>query len=183
MTLVYFDTETTGLDPTQDKILTIQYQRLDITKGYPVGPLKILKIWDEGQSEKNIVSAAASLLIESNPWRFVPVGNNLTFDFKFISAKIKQHLGLDVDTLFFLNRPHIDLKHVMILLNGGRFKGYHNILGKHESGDKIPEWYSARDYDKITEYVKNEAKSFTKLYSKLQQSLPTLFYRRLDDYV
>ena len=182
MTLYYFDIETTGLDPVKDQILTIQYQKLDTLKGYAIDPLKILKVWDNDQSEKRIISCIAPMLMESNPWRFVPVGNNLSFDFRFISSKIKQHLDLEIDTLYFLMRPNIDLKHILILLNGGKFKGYNQILGKQEDGEKIPQWYDTREYEKIINYIKNEANSFTKLYAKLQQLLPNLFNRRIDSY-
>ena len=41
----YLDIETTGLDPLQDKIITIQYMELERNTGKPVGPLKILKEW------------------------------------------------------------------------------------------------------------------------------------------
>jgi len=179
----YLDIETNGLNPVRDQILTIQYQELDRFKGYPKGPLKILKTWEEGCSEKKIISDIAPLLLQSDPFIFVPVGNNLVFDFKFIASKLQQHLSLDVDTLYFLNRPHLDLKHVLILINGGNFKGYHNILGKSNDGKKIPEWYSNQEYTKIIQYVKSEATSFTNMCTKLQQLLPTLFSRRIDEFV
>src|SRR3989442_9765925 len=103
MALCYFDIETTGLDTIKDQIITIQSQKLDMLKGYAAGPLKILKVWDDNQSEKSIVSQLAPLLLDSDPFRFIPVGNNLVFDFKFLAAKFKEHLSLDVDTLYFLN--------------------------------------------------------------------------------
>lgn len=179
----YFDIETTGLDPQRDQIVTIQYQKIDTCKGYAVGPLKILKSWDDGQSEKSVLSTIAPMLMDSNPFSFVPVGNNLIFDFKFLAAKFQQHLGVDVDTLYFLMRPHLDLKPLLIFINGGRFKGYGDLLGKQRDGEKVPLWHSQREYDKILEYVKNEAVAFIKFCSKSQQLLPNLLYRRLDDYV
>ncbi|MGI0010896.1 MAG: ribonuclease H-like domain-containing protein [Nitrosopumilaceae archaeon] len=101
MARAYVDIETDGLDPQKNKIITIQFQELDRFKGYAKGPLKILKSWDEGQSEKSIVSQFAPLMLDPDPFRFVPVGNNLVFEFKFLAAKFKEHLSLDVDTLYF----------------------------------------------------------------------------------
>jgi hypothetical protein len=39
MTEYYFDTETTGLDPQKDKIITIQWQELDRFTGKPIGDI------------------------------------------------------------------------------------------------------------------------------------------------
>ena len=50
----YFDIETTGLNPRQDKILTIQFQELDRNTGEPKGELIIFKEWES--SEKNIIA-------------------------------------------------------------------------------------------------------------------------------
>lgn len=183
MSHYYFDIETTGLNPLNDQILTIQYQELDRVKGSPKGPLKIHKIWDDSQSEKGIISEFAKEILQSDPFSFVPVGNNLVFDFKFLSAKFTQYLSMDVDTLYFLNRPHIDLKHVLILINNGNFKGYHQLLGKSGQGKMVPYWYSQEQYDKIIDYVTNEATSFTKMCTKLQKLLPNLFNRRIDEFV
>lgn len=183
MSHYYFDIETTGLDPQRDQIVTIQYQKIDTYKGHAISPLKILNTWEDGQSEKNVISTMAPILMNSNPFSFVPVGNNLIFDFKFLASKFQQHLGLDVDTLYFLMRPNLDLKPLLIFINGGKFKGYHHLLGKGGNGDKVPLWYLQREYDKIIEYVKSEASAFIKFCSKSQQILPNLLYRRLDDYV
>lgn len=179
----YFDIETTGLDPQRDQIVTVQYQRIDTYKGYAIGPLKVLNTWDDDQSEKSVISTIAPMLMDPNPFSFVPVGNNLPFDFKFLAAKFQQYLGLDVDTLYFLMRPNLDLKPLLIFINGGKFKGYHHLLGKEGNGSNIPSWYSQGEYNKIIEYVKSEASAFIKFCSKSQQLLPNLLYRRLDDYV
>lgn len=179
----YFDIETTGLDPQRDQIVTIQYQRIDTYKGHAIGSLKILNTWENGQSEKSAISTIAPMLMDSNPFRFVPVGNNLLFDFKFLASKFQKHLALDVDTLYFLMRPNLDLKPLLIFINGGKFKGYHHLLSKQDNGNNVPSWYAQREYDKILEYIKNEAAAFVKFCAKSQQLLPNLLYRRIDDYV
>ena len=51
MTEYYFDTETTGFDPSEDKIITIQFQELDRFTGKPIGDLKILKEWESSEKE------------------------------------------------------------------------------------------------------------------------------------
>ena len=55
MPLYYFDIETTGIDPNHDKIITIQYQKLDFQSGEPAGEITILKEWEEQASEKNLI--------------------------------------------------------------------------------------------------------------------------------
>lgn len=179
----YFDIETTGLDPFTSMILTVQYQQLDIDTGCPKGPLNMLTVWGSGNSERKIVSAITSLLMDPNPFNFVPIGNNLTFDFKFLAAKISQHLSIDVDTLYFLARPHIDLKHVLVILNGGRFAGYQRLLAKEKHNDEVPQWFTRCEFAKIEDYVKKEAETFIIFYSKLREQIRNLCQRRLDNYV
>ena len=47
----YLDIETTGLDPGNSSIITIQYQELERGTGRPVGELSILKEWELGRGE------------------------------------------------------------------------------------------------------------------------------------
>ena len=179
----YFDIETTGLDPDKDKILTIQFQKIAIDSGAPEEPLTILKSWEK--NEKQIIKEFFPKLITGNPFRFVPVGNNLNFEFKFLAAKLNKYFDMDIGSSFFHSRPYIDLKHVMILLNRGRFKGYHLILNKSGNGSDVPKWYQTKEYQKIIKYVTNEAKSFTKFYTNIHnlifnKELHHLTFHKLD---
>jgi hypothetical protein len=168
----YLDIETTGLDENNDEIITIQYQKISVTTGEPMSPLVILKSWEHG--EENIVKEIAALIL-GDIWGFVPVGNNLTFEFKFLAVKIKKYIGKEINVEFFISRPHIDLKPIMILANGGRFKGCHLVLGKKATGANIPLWYKENRYDLIEDYIKDEAICFLGFASKIQQLLGSKF--------
>ena len=165
----YLDIETTGLDPERDEIITIQSQKISIDSGQPEEELTILKSWEQDSNEKKIVEKITPLLMSSNPFSFVPVGNNLDFEFRFLAEKIKKYQGIDIDPGYFHSRPHIDLKPVMILLNGGRFKGYHHILNKSTSGALIPKWYKEKKFEEIVQYIVDEASAFTNFYSNVYQ--------------
>jgi hypothetical protein len=167
----YCDIETTGLDSDKDEIISIQFQKMLLDSGRPEAPLTILTSWEKGSSELKILEKIYPLITSPNPWKFVPVGNNLNFEFKFLLSKIAMHLGIEIEPLFFHSRPYIDLKHVMILLNGGRFKGYHLILKKIGTGINVPVWYRNKEYLKIIEYIQMEAKSFTDFYTDIHQLL------------
>jgi hypothetical protein len=167
----YFDIETTGLDFQNDEILTIQFQKILAENGKPIEPLTILKRWDSNNGEEGLLKRIIPLITSFNPWSFVPVGNNLNFEFNFLYAKIVKYKMNELDPLFFHSRPYIDLKHVMIMLNTGRFKGYHLILRKLESGASIPLWYSNQEYAKIVNYIQMEANAFIEFYFKISQLL------------
>jgi hypothetical protein len=175
----YFDIETTGLDCENDEIITIQFQKILLENGKPEEPLRILKSWDYEGSEGKMLGEIAPLIMARNPFKFVPVGNNLNFEFKFLLTKIARYLKIEIDPLYFHSRPHIDLKHVMILLNGGRFKGYHLILQKIASGENIPIWYHNREYLKITEYIEMEAQAFANFYANVHALIFNREARRL----
>lgn len=169
----YLDIETTGLDPKIDQILTIQFQKISVFTGKAIGPLNILTSWEN--SEEDIVKEIAMYMLDEYPWNFVPVGNNLTFEFKFLSNKFQKYLGQNIDVEFFVTRPHIDLKSVMILANSGKFKGCHLVLGKQGSGSEVPIWYQNNEYQKILDYVVDEAKCFINFTHEAQKVLGSRF--------
>lgn len=188
----YFDIETTGLDPNVDEIISIQYMKIALDSGKPEGSLEILTNWNHDFSEKNILEKILPLITSSNPFTFVPVGNNLNFEFEFLANKFTKYFGLNMNSSYFHCRPSIDLKPVMILLNGGRFKGYHLVLNKSHNGASVPIWYKNREYNKIVNYIKNEATAFLEFYSTIhglmfepefRQHIFKTINKELDDYV
>jgi uncharacterized protein YprB with RNaseH-like and TPR domain len=169
----YFDIETTGLDPKRDKIITVQIQKLEGRTVEPIGKMEILKEWES--SEKEILQKIMPLLTCENPFDFIIVGKNLLFDFMFVSERAKKYHLKTMDLSCLHDRAFLDLKHVLVLINDGRFRGYNDLLrmGKHVNED-IPELYRRKRYREIAGYVRNESKTFIEAYRKLKREMPSL---------
>jgi DNA polymerase III alpha subunit (gram-positive type) len=167
----YFDIETTGLDPKKNKIITIQYQELDRNSGQAIGDLVILKEWEltERVMLENFIKDSK---IDSNyDFDFIPTGYNLGFEHNFMKERTALH-GLN--PLDILSKPFIDLRAFGIIMNKGEFKGsdLDKITGKSMDGRNIPIWHQNKDYNRIIEYVKDEAKSFIELNGWLYKEMP-----------
>lgn len=171
----YFDIETVPLDeyrndagasfdPFRAKIISIQYQRLDCA----AGELVVLKEWELG-SERAIVEKFKKVFIDNGIWQFIPVGNNLLFDCRFLKYKLKQYCNLE--GLKLGHRPMIDLKHVLVIMNNGSFKGYQRFLGKSGEAAHMAQWYYNKNWLTIEQYIKNEADHFIKTYSILKEEI------------
>lgn len=168
----YLDIETTGLNPTRNKIITIQFQELNRYTGEAKGELIILKEWES--SEKEILKEFMSKTnILTGGFNFVPVGYNLNFEHNFL--KIRTTIN-NLPLIDILNNPFIDLRAIGILMNKGQFKGskLSDITGKQEDGINIPVWYENKDYDKIIKYIKNETIEFIKFNTWLYEKMPYL---------
>ena len=173
MTSFYLDIETTGLNPKESQILTIQFQELDRYTGEAKGELIILKAWES--SEKEIIGKFIELskINDDWKWNFIPHGYNLDFEHKFLMKRAEFH-GLP--KIEVLGRPLIDLRHIGILMNNGEFKGsgLDKLTGKKGSGFDVIEMHSFGDYDKIEEYIKQEAKAYIEFYAWLRKKMPEL---------
>ncbi len=179
MTEYYFDIETEGTDPLVDKIITIQFQELD--GGKPVGDFHVLKEWEEG--EKKIVGRILDEGILDPNWVFVPIGNNLRFDIVFVMEKAQQY-GLREWSAgevryFFYRKAMIDIRSVLVLMNGGKFKGsgLDAFTGK-QKGVQVPIWYGERKYDEIMSYIETEKQETMALYREVASLLDTFGRRK-----
>jgi hypothetical protein len=179
----YFDIETAPLeqyrsvdgasfDPCKSKIITIQFQRLDSKTGQPAGDLQILKEWLPGSSEASIVNEFRKIYIDGGIWQFIPVGNNLAFECKFLKFKLRQFCALE--GLKLGQRPMIDLKHVLVIANNGSFMGYQRFLGKTGQAENMAQWYYDNNWCLIERYIRKEAKDFVEIYSILKRKLPKI---------
>ena len=168
--LHYLDIETTGLDSEKDKVITVQFAKIDFKTGTMIEPINVIAEWQS--SEEDILEKAYSFLMEGDEWNFVPCGYNiLHFDLPFLFSRFQSVLKKPV-TYEFLDRPTLDLKSVFILMNGGRFKGSNKFIKKNGwTGKTVPEWYKQKEYDKIIKYIVNEADAFEKAFCELRNRL------------
>ena len=111
-------------DPAVDTLITIQYQKIDLTSGEPLGELTILKEWES--SEKSIVTTFYNQFFkpEMPVTHFIPVGMSLDYEYEMIIAKCKKYnLPAITSHQLYYQRPRFDLRPVIVLLNDGRFAG------------------------------------------------------------
>ena len=180
VTEYYLDFETEGLDPSRHKIITIQYQELDMRTGSPKGSLTILREWESSEAE--IVSRFLEVLNPTNDFDFIPVGFNLRFELFFLRERVARVLNQRLDDRWvFYGLPRIDIKSTLVMINGGRLKGttLDWFVRKEAPNWKIPDLYHAGEFDAIERYFRDEAEKFVHAYRFLKQELPPLYQKYL----
>jgi hypothetical protein len=53
----------------------------------------------------------------------------------------------------------------------------HNFTNKKMDGSQISKWYADRDFNRIEEYIKDEAAAFLEFYQKCHAELPKVFLK------
>lgn len=171
----YLDIETTGLDPKEDRIITIQYQKLAMVTGRTEGSLTVLKEWES--SERGILELFLPIFIGSGPFSFVAIGFNIPFVYTFIVERARA-VGLDPpDPVYIMGRkPYLDLKPFAVLMNRGSFKGasLDRFTSLSFGGELIPKLYRNKEYDRILACIAEEAGEFQGLYRHLKDLSPGL---------
>jgi len=178
----YFDIETSGLDLWKEQVVAVAYQ--PIVSGAPADDLTILKAWDRGGEERVLRQVLKLGVFEAdrdNAFAFVPIGTNLLFDLTFLIARMDR-LGIRKwkprEVLhFFHNKPTKDIKHVLVLMNEGRFKGSSLdafSTKKRTGGAAVVDMWRRKDYKGIEEYIREDAEAFFEIYVKIVPSLSEL---------
>jgi hypothetical protein len=180
LTLFYFDQETTGDDPQQDRLVTVQFRQLDDDLR-PVGLLQILAEWEWG--EKQIIQMILDKGVLQPNWDFVPVGNRLRFDLTFLVERATKWglIKWDTATLkyYWFTKPLLDLQPILILMNRGRFAGSSlHAFSDKEPGGKVPAMYLKGAYADIITYVTKEQEAALDLLQDAQKVLTTLGEQR-----
>lgn len=158
LTLFYFDQETTGDDPQQDRIVTVQVRQLDDDLE-PVGALQIMAEWEWG--EKQILQMVLEKGVLQPNWDFVPVGNRLRFDLTFLIERATKWglIKWDASTLkyYWFTKPILDLQPVLVLMNRGQFAGSSlHAFAEKDPGRRVPALYHQRAFPDIIAYVTRE---------------------------
>lgn len=164
----YLDIETYSQEggrpnPERDKIISIQFQRIDLRTGKPVGDLIILKEWES--SEKEIVRDFHDNYFKKtdNVWDFIPVGMCLHFEFEFLKNKFNKYLGTKYTSKeLYYDPPQLDIRSLLVLLNGGVFKGasLDRFTAKSLDGSVIAGLYEKKDFKAIEEYIAVETDAY-----------------------
>jgi hypothetical protein len=169
---------TANLSPETGKVATIQFQRLDTVTGSPIGSLTVLKEWKE--TEKGIIEKFKDL-IGGHAFNFIPVGNNLSFDLSFLYAKLREYFpDIEFTPFYFWHeRPHLDIKPILVILNNGSFLGakLSRFTKKEDNGKFVSTWYHEEGEtgkQKILDYIKKESEEFIKAYQILKKEIPTV---------
>ncbi|MFC1865920.1 hypothetical protein ACFLYB_04335 [Chloroflexota bacterium] len=80
-----------------------------------------MKSWES--LEEDMLQKVYEVFNTDNPWAFIPVGFNLSFDYFSLLYRWRE-AGIKVKSKFiFSDRPNIDLKTIVIMYNCGMFKG------------------------------------------------------------
>ncbi len=173
LTLFYFDQETTGDDPQQDKIITIQFHQLDDDLR-PVGAFQIMAEWE--WQEKQIIQMILGKGVLQPGWDFVPVGNRLRFDLTFLIERATKWnlIKWDMATMkyYWFTKPLLDLQPVLILMNRGQFGGssLHAFADK-DPGARVPALYRKGAHADIIAYVTREHDAALELLAAAKQVL------------
>ena len=159
-------------DPADDTVITIQYQKIDLTSGEPLEKLTILKEWES--SEKSIVTTFYNQFFrpEVRVTHFIPVGMNLDYAYEMIIAKCKKYnLPPITSHQLYYDRPRLDLRSFLVLLNDGRFAGARldTFSSKKSDTGRINTWYEKKEFKPIERTLRDEAETFLKLFQYLSK--------------
>ncbi len=178
--LFYFDVETEGEDPQQDRVITIQFQPLgdDLR---PMGNFTVLTEWEWG--EKEILRTILQKGVMDPTWDFVPVGNRLRFDLTFLMERGQHHKLRDWTQAemrrFWYNKPMLDLNSVLVLMNAGRFEGSGiNTFVEKGASSAVPSLYRQGRYADVIAYAEREKEATLALLAELRSVLTTFGNRK-----
>ena len=159
-------------DPATDKLVSIQYQKIKQTTGEPLDVLVICREWES--SEKEVVTAFYNTFFRPGTpvTEFIPVGMNLDYAYEMLLALFRKYqLTPPSSYELYYQRPRIDLRPIIVLLNDGRFVGASLDAFSIKKGEDrhMEKWYGKQEYGRIEHYVREEASRFLKVFQYLSK--------------
>jgi hypothetical protein len=160
-------------DPATDRLVSLQYQKIDLTTGEPLDVLVIHRVWDSSEQEI-VTSFYKEFFRPGTPvTQFIPVGLNLDYTYEMLAALFRKH-GLAPLTSYelYYQRPRFDLRPVIILLNNGRFAGASLDAFSLKKGEDrhMEKWYDKKEFGRIEHYVREEAARFLRVLQYLSKN-------------
>ncbi|MCK9579774.1 MAG: hypothetical protein M0Q92_04905 [Methanoregula sp.] len=159
-------------DPATDRLVTLQYQKIDLTTGEPHDVLVIHRAWES--SEQEIVTSFYNQFFRpgTSVTQFIPVGLNLDYAYEMLLALFRKYnLSPPTSYELYYQRPRFDLRPVVILLNNGRFAGASLDAFSLKKGEDrhMEKWIEKKEYGRIEHYVREEATRFQKVLQYLSK--------------
>lgn len=146
MSEFYVDIVTTGRDPETDRVIAVAWQPLSM-KGMPTRPLTIVKEWEHPDGEKGVILELVKRLDPEDPWHFRPVGVDVHRWLAFLNTRLEKLTGNALEEYLVHGRtPILDLRTVLVLENGGGWKG----SGLPFIGDRLyKDYYQEEKWDEM----------------------------------
>jgi hypothetical protein len=160
-------------DPATDRLVTLQFQKIDLTTGETLDVLVIHRVWES--SEKEIVTMFYNQFFRPGTpvTHFIPVGLNLDYTYEMLIALFRRY-GLVPPTSYelYYQRPRFDLRPIIVLLNNGRFAGASLDAFSIKKGEDrhMEKWYDKKEFGRIDHYIREEATRFLKVLQYLSKN-------------
>lgn len=170
-------------NPSTDKIITIQYRKLD-DSGNPNGNLVILKSWES--DEKTILEQFMKIYHMGNDvykWQFIPIDNMIKYSLLTIAHREIAHKLLTANDSFFdnlfYNKPMLNIQPIFIFGNNMSFKSGLKI--NEYARQNIPVLYKNKNYDEITKIIGKKADAMIQCIQLFVQKIPSVFSNESDN--
>ena len=160
-------------DPATDPLVTLMYQKIDLTSGETLEAPVIHRVWES--SEKEIVTSFYNQFFRPGTpvTQFIPVGLNLDYTYEMLLALFRKY-DLDPPTSceLYYQRPRFDLRPIIVLLNNGRFAGASLDAFSLKKGEDrhMEKWVDKKEFGRIEHYVREEATRFLKVLQYLSKN-------------
>jgi len=160
-------------DPVTDRLVTLQYQKIDLTTGETLDVLVIHRVWES--TEKEIVTSFYNQFFRPGTpvTQFIPVGLNLDYTYEMLVALFRKY-GLAPPTSYelYYQRPRFDLRPIIVLLNNGRFAGASLDAFSLKKGEDrhMEKWIDKKEFGRVEHYVREEATRFLKVLQYLSRN-------------
>ena len=179
----YLDIETSGLDSGSHAVIAAAVQPMNAHGPQEPEPT-LLTSWSLG-GEEGVLQALVNraLFIADGPraYDLIPVGASLDFTLAFAADRLRitgaEPWSEESTTRFLSNKPRVDLKGALVLMNRGSIEGAdvrRFTRRKVGSGSDVVRMYADGDFAGIETYIRSEAAAFFDVFPEMSKRLRAL---------